>query len=221
MQDNLLTEEDESLNIPEKFKDPDTGKLRLKTLLDSYAELERRLSKSPAVPATHAEYCVDCSHGLFSSDEDINRRLHERGFSQEQAQLVYDLAAERMVPMVTQLAGDFQADREIERLIVHFGGEEKWKEVSRQLLAFGRRQLPPDVLDNMAASYEGVLALYRMMKGEEPGLRRKDAAVTGPEGAESEMELHGMMRDPRYWRDRDPAFVNKVTQGFQRMYGRN
>ena len=28
-----------------------------------------------------------------------------------------------------------------------------------------------------------------------------------------------MIRDPRYWRDKDPAFINQVTQGFQRRYG--
>ena len=27
-----------------------------------------------------------------------------------------------------------------------------------------------------------------------------------------------MMRDPRYWRDRDPSFVQKVTEAFQKMY---
>ena len=30
--------------------------------------------------------------------------------------------------------------------------------------------------------------------------------------------LHEMMRYPRYWRDRDPALLAKVTEGFRRMY---
>ena len=29
-----------------------------------------------------------------------------------------------------------------------------------------------------------------------------------------------MMRDPRYWRERDPGFVAQVTEGFQRLYPR-
>ncbi len=28
-----------------------------------------------------------------------------------------------------------------------------------------------------------------------------------------------MMRDPKYWRDKDPAFVAKVTEGFKSVYG--
>jgi hypothetical protein len=27
-----------------------------------------------------------------------------------------------------------------------------------------------------------------------------------------------MMRDPRYWRERDPSFIAQVTEGFQRLY---
>jgi len=27
-----------------------------------------------------------------------------------------------------------------------------------------------------------------------------------------------MMRDPRYWRERDPEIIQKVTKGFSRLY---
>jgi len=30
--------------------------------------------------------------------------------------------------------------------------------------------------------------------------------------------LSRLMRDPRYWRDRDPAIVQQVTEGFRRLY---
>ena len=161
------------------------------------------------------DYKVDVSHGLFDVDPDVNHRLHRCGCTPEQVQEVYNLAAEKLVPMINMMHSDFSADREVEKLISHFGGAEKWKEVSRQLLAFGQRNLPPDVLDNLASSYEGVLALYRMMKSEEPGLKK--ATGTNP-SAMDEKELQSMMRDPRYWRDKDPAYVAKVTEGFQRMY---
>lgn len=32
-------------------------------------------------------------------------------------------------------------------------------------------------------------------------------------------DLDALMRDPRYWRDRDPAVVKQVTEGFNRIYG--
>lgn len=202
--------------IPEKFKDPSTGELKIDSLLTSYSELERRLSRTPSAPKTPDDYCIACDHGLFNVDKDLNRRLHEKGFTNEQVQVVYDIAAEKLVPLVFQIAADYNADREIEKLISHFGGEEKWQEVSRQLLAFGQKALPADVLETLSSSYEGVMALYRMMKGEEPVLSSSE-----PHGPmQGELELQSMMRDPKYWRDQDPSFVAKVTEGFQKLYGK-
>jgi cell division protein FtsB len=34
-----------------------------------------------------------------------------------------------------------------------------------------------------------------------------------------EETLRKMMRDPRYWRQRDPEFVNKVRDGFRKLEG--
>lgn len=213
---NLLTDDFDENTVPQKFKDPQNGGVRVQALVNSYNELEKKMSGSPRAPKSHMEYSVDCQHGMFEPDEGVNRRLHEAGMTQEQVQAVYDLAAERMVPMIQELSGDFQADREVERLIEHFGGPQAWKDVSRQLLAFGQQNLPGDVLENLSSSYEGVLALYRMMKSGEPGFKKQGAqAGTGMD----ETELQSMMRDPKYWRDKDPSTVAKVTEGFQRMYG--
>lgn len=205
-----------TLTIPDKFKDPSTGELKVDSLLTSYSELEKRLSKTPSVPKSPDDYCVNCDHGYFGVDKDLNQKLHAKGFTNEQVQTVYDLAAEKMVPLVFQIAADYNAEREIEKLVKHFGGEEQWREVSRQLLAFGQKALPTDVLETLSSSYEGVMALHRMMKGEEPGLSRAEPAGN----KQGELELQSMMRDPKYWRDQDPSFVAKVTEGFQKLYGR-
>ena len=156
---------------------------------------------------------------MFEPDIEVNRRLHQKNFTPDQAQVVYDLAAERMMPMLRDVVAEFRAEREVEKLISHFGGDEQWRELSRQLLSFGKKNLPADVLDNLSSSYEGVLALYRMMKsGAEPklaGHRTKEV-----QGGLGEAELSSMMRDPKYWRDRDPSFIAKVTQGFENLYGK-
>ena len=157
-----------------------------------------------------------CDHGLFEEDKDLNLRMHAMGFTNEQVQFVYDIAAEKMVPMVIDMAGDFKADREVEKLIEHFGGVERWGEISRQLLSFGQKNLPADALDSMTSSYEGVIALYNMMNEGEPQI----AIGQGNGQGNGEMDLQSMMRDPRYWRDKDPSFVAKVTEGFQNMYGK-
>jgi len=53
-----------------------------------------------------------------------------------------------------------------------------------------------------------------MMQSREPAMVRNGAAASR---ADTD-ELKTMMRDPRYWRDRDPAFVRQVTDGFSRLY---
>lgn len=214
---NLLIEEIDPSIVPDKFKNPDTGAVRLEAILNSYKELEKKMSGAPSAPATAEEYCIDCAkHGLFEPDAEINQRLHAKGMSQEQVQEVYDLAAEKMVPMINEVANDAKADRELEKLINHFGGPEKWKEVSRQLLAYGTRNLPADVLENLTSSYEGVLALHKMMGSDTP--TPMTSKTVNPSATE-EKDLQSMMRDPKYWRDKDPAFIARVTDGFKKMYG--
>lgn len=228
--DNMAYNETKKASIPAKFLDPETGEIRLDAFIKSYQELERKLSqsvpnneegkdrvlRSMGRPDTPEDYCIDCGHGLFDIDLDINRRLHSKGMTQEQVQEVYDLAAEKLVPMVSDIAADFKADREVEKLINHFGGKEQWKRISKQIFDFGHKNLQHDVFESLAQSHDGILALYRMMTNDEPSLNVK--ADQG--GADSgKLELEAMMRDPKYWKEKDPAFIAKVTEGFKNMYG--
>lgn len=215
MELNLLTEGLDEKAVPQKFKDPQTGAINIPAMMASYSELERKMSSQPSAPKSPDEYCINCEHGMFEPDSDVNKRLHAKGLSQEQIQEVYDLAAEKLVPMIAELAGDFQADREVEKLIEHFGGQDNWKEVSRQLLAFGQKNLPSDVLENLSSSYEGVMALYRMMKGEEPNMMKMESAA---DNSSDMNDIKSMMRDPKYWKEKDPAFVAKVTESFRKLY---
>lgn len=217
--ENLLTAETmKPETLPEKFWDAESDEIRMDDLIKSYIALEKKLSAIPAanIPQTPDEYCVQCDHGLFESDPQINKILHERGFTPEQVQTVYDLAADRLVPMILELAGEYKADREVERLMAAFGGPEKWQAISRQLLEYGRKNLPADVLDSLSSSFEGVMMLYRMMKGESPDIA--GARIEDADSDINESDLRGMMRDPRYWRKKDPDYVAKVTEGFKRIY---
>jgi hypothetical protein len=206
--------------LPDKFWDERTGQVRLDQLIKSYLDLERRLGAGEAAVPPRVvpdSYDIRVRDDLFLVDPDVNRRLRDAGFSSDQAQLVYDLACDHLLPMINELAALFEAENQIERLQQHFGGKERWREIARQIDAWGRAHLPRRVFEALATTYEGIVTLHRMMsEGDEPGLLRD---VSGVSAVPTEAELKSMMRDPRYWRDQDPAYVARIREGFRRLYG--
>lgn len=221
-------------DVPEKFWDAERGEMRVEALLKSYRELERRMSQRTTrpgddsdeeerrrwremmnIPETPDGYSIETKNDLCGPDEAINAQLHEAGFSCEQVQLVYDLASEKLLPLIAEAAQQFEADRQAEKLREHFGGDERFRRIAAQLKAWGSANLPPGVLEALSTTEEGVLALERMMRGNEPRMEREGAA---PEKLD-EGELRRLMRDPRYWRAREPEFVKRVTDGFRKLVG--
>jgi hypothetical protein len=221
--------------VPEKFWDRQTGTIRTDALLGAYLELERRMHsmvKLPAgdasdadlrsfraalgIPETPDGYQIETRHDMLASDPTVNRRLHDACFTPGQAQLVYDLAHECLLPMVERMDGEYQSQRHLDRLRDHFGGDARWSETARQVSAWGKANLPEDVFKVLARSPEGVIALERMMASGEPAMGRTPAPK---DEALNEAELKRMMQDPRYWKNRDPAFIDKVSAGFRRLYG--
>ena len=144
----------------------------------------------------------------------VNQRLHAAGLTPAQVQTVYDLAAERFVPLVHDMAAQFEAEQQLRRLQDHFGGTDKWREASRQMLAWGKKNLPASALDALSTTADGVMAIHKLMTAGEPTTLRGAPAPASGDAA----DLHALMRDPRYWRDRNPELVAKVTEGFQRLY---
>lgn len=220
--------------VPEKFWDAEAGAMRTETLLKSYLELERKLGSMVPLPSDEADqegqarllralgvpdspdrYQIESRHELLASDPEVNAKLHEAGFTKRQAQMVYDLAADHLLPLMDRTTAELTAARDVERLTTRFGGEASWRTAAQQIKTWGRANLAPDVFETLASSHDGVLAIHQMMQAREP------AVLTESNGVPTELDeanLARMMRDPRYWRDRDPSFVRQVTEGFRRLY---
>ena len=120
-----------------------------------------------------------------------------------------------MAPAVTALHDRLQAEHLESRLEHHFGGKENWRHVSRQLDAWSRANLPEGARGALASTPDGVLAMHRMMTSSEPGLEGRGEGATGEL---NETQLREMMKDPRYWRDQDPALVARIRAGFEKLY---
>ena len=124
-------------NVPVKFWNDANGEIRVDELLKSYLELEKKFSEvsknkndknilelalETDVPA--GEYQIELHHKLLTIDDNVNKRLKDAGFTNKQAQLVYDLGAEIMMPLIEEISGEFRMYRELEKLEKYFGGEE-------------------------------------------------------------------------------------------------
>ena len=174
--------------VPEKFWDREAGAIRTDALLKSYVELERKLgSMVPlpgdddqegrerlwrvlGVPDAAEDYQIEARDELLQPTAEINAKLHRAGFTQAQAQLVYDLAAEHVLPLIDDVAGELQATRDGERLAKRFGGDASWQNMARQIRTWGQANLAEDVYRTLAASYDGVLAMHQMMQAREPSV---------------------------------------------------
>lgn len=215
-------------NVPEKFWDAKSNSIRTDALLKSYAELEKKLGTmiNPSdtakiqqimgVPASPADYCVNCDHGLFTPHPEINAQMHSAGFTQPQVQMVYDLAAQHMVPMIVDVANQYQSEGELQRLQNEFGAN--WPEVSRQLQAWGNANLPAEAVRGLSTTYDGVMAMYNMMQ-QSLGQDGTPPANVGNAANNGAQDITAMMRDPRYWQKKDPKFIAQVTAAFERQYG--
>ncbi|CAA7613107.1 conserved hypothetical protein [Candidatus Terasakiella magnetica] len=205
-------------HIPDKFWDGAKRTIRTDALLKAYLDLERRSSARarPAPPESADHYQIGHTHPALASCAEVNRRLFEAGFSQEQAQLVYDLAHDCLLPVLGEEAGKAHEQSQVAHLQDHFGGEGRWRQIAAQLAAWGRKNLPEDAFVALASTADGVKTLHRMMSAGEPSLGKAPAAN---DEAPSEERLKKMMNDPRYWKARDPAFIAKVSDGFRRLSG--
>lgn len=87
--------------------------------------------------------------------------------------------------------------------------------------AFANKFFPQEVMpaiERMAETHEGIVALEHIMENMKgPSLN------SGSDGIDkvNESDLRNMMLDPRYHntKDRDPAYVKTIDDGFKKLYG--
>ncbi len=114
------------------------------------------------------EYKIILNNKFIQIDESINKRLMDAGFSNEQAQLVYNLAGEVLIPKIKEIMEEFRAYKELSKLESYFGGEEKFDEISRQISLWAEKNLPTEIYSSLNSSFYGVIALYNMMTNGDP-----------------------------------------------------
>ncbi|MCL2439717.1 MAG: hypothetical protein FWD15_04375, partial [Alphaproteobacteria bacterium] len=130
---------------------------------------------------------------------------------------VYSMAEETFLPAMAKVAEKFRAARELEKLENYFGGEARFDEIARQISAWANKNIDAATFETLSTTYTGVISLYNMMKNGEPALLGSRVAN---DDHVSEEKLRKMMRDPKYWRDNDEAFIKKIDEGFKNLYAK-
>lgn len=203
--------------LPEKFNTPED-------LVNSYSSLESKLGKGQEElresimneieseafanrPEKAGDYTLPEGMDELATDPNVewwSNFAWENGFSQDE----FNEGLSRMMPEQPNL------DAEIEKL-----GDNANARIEAVAL-WSQKNLPeefgPEIM-RMGETAEGVQLLEHIMNTISDENVGGDAqAVAGL----TQDDLNTMMRDPRYWdnRQRDPAFVKQVDEGFAKLY---
>ncbi len=214
--------------IPEKFLNND-GTINSDALIKSYCELERKMGTMVAVPTADDAPDVRAKfnraigvpdaadaypkNDLFD-DENVREKFLEIGLTSPQVEKIYDIANEFLSPVLSELFAQTNEKNAIGELKKFFGGDEKMRDALLAVQTFGEKFLPADAFDVLCSTPDGIRGVYQMMQSMEPSV------VTDKNNTEnlSDGALREMMRNPKYWRDRDPEYVRKIENGFKKLY---
>lgn len=226
--------------VPEKFWDPESGKIREEQVFKSYGELERnfrardeemrgkisseleqeRLSARPEKPTDYEvmlpQDYVEMGIDIAADDPLVafwQEQAHEFGLSPAQ----FNAALTRYVDTSLKSMPDAQAE------MAKLGdtGKVRAEAVGRWASrTFQAGEL--EAIQNIATTADGVTALEKLMEMSQNGSGPPDAMTgTTQTNQITQDELNSMMDDPRYAdpMKRDSAYVKRVEAGFEKLYG--
>ena len=214
--------------IPEKFLNED-GTLNTDALLKSYSELEKKIGTMISVPDANADAdtrarfnraigvpnsASEYPANTMFDDDSLREKFFEIGLTSSQVEKIYQIAEEFLTPVLSELFDMQNETSAINELKNFFGDDDKMRDALRAINAFGERYLPRDAFDAMCATPQGIRAVYAMMQSMEPSIETDD----GTSKNLTDDMLRRMMRDPKYWRDKDPEYVRKIENGFKKLY---
>ena len=175
-------------------------------------ESRQRFNRAIGVPENSSEYPT---HELYD-DENLRQKFFEIGLTKNQVKKIYDIANEFLSPVISDLFSVHNESTAMNELRNFFGGDEKMLDALRAINAFGERFLPHDAFDALCATPDGIRGLYNMMQSMEPNIEIQNSSDKNENLSDS--DLRHMMRDPKYWRDRDIEYIRKIENGFKKLY---
>ena len=199
-----------------EFWDPG-GAMRTEALLKSYLELERklgsmvplpsdddrpggaaRLRRALGVPNPGEQYQIEARDALVEPDPRSTPGCMRPGSPSAGAA---GLRSRGRSPLpARRCRGELRATRDAERLAALRRRCRLAAQQARQIKDLGARPAWLEVFRTLASSYDGVLAIHP----DDAGARAEVLQEARGRRATRRGRTRRMMRDPRYWRERDP-----------------
>lgn len=215
--------------LPESFWDAEAGQVKVNDLIGSYSELSKfkteTESKFAARPESADKYEVKLPEGFqmpegvefkVDADNPLVKAVQETVFNAGGSQADFEKLVGAFVQdtlMETQRAQE-TAQKEMEAL----GQNAKVRiEAIETFAKANLSEAEAGALLDSLTTKSAVEAVEKLISKAQGPQMNGAGAASSPQTV-SEAELSSKMRDPRYWRDRDPAFVREVTEGFQKLY---
>jgi len=218
--------------VPEKFWNKDLNEVNVEELSASYNSLEKKLGartdelskqvrediekeKRAKVPEKYEITKPELEEGV---DVDINadmpllqwwqKTAKDNGLTQEQ----FDDGIKAFINNEVDGLPSLESEKEIlgENATARIEAAELWSKKNLSTEAY-------ETMSRIANTANGVKLVEEIMK------LNKDAPIptteTAIEAAPSLNDLRSMMQDKRYWLDKDPAYIEKVSNLYEKYYG--
>ncbi len=215
-------------NIPKKFMNDD-GTLNTDALIKSYSELEKKIGTMVAIPDSESdvdtvskfnraigvpENFSDYPINEMFDDESVKQKFHEIGLTSAQVEKIYTIAEDFLSPVLSDLFQSKEINQCESELEKFFGDKQKMADSLREIKMFGEKFLPVDAFESLSCSAAGIISVYKMMQSVEPNVKVDKNSTQNL----TENDLKNMMRDPKYWREKDEEYIRKIENGFKKLY---
>lgn len=219
--------------LPENFWDGEKGAVKTDDLIASYKDLSKFKTDTEAKFASRPEsadkYEVRVPEGVelpegvewkFDEKSPLLAQAKELVFNAGGDQKMFDgLLAQYINENVARTSADLTKSEEVYQNEMKALGE-KSKERTEAIGKFLDGNLPEDeakALKNSLSSAKAVQALEKLIE-KSNGEILKGSSQGAPSGSITQADIDSKMNDPRYWRDRDPAFMAEVASDFKKLY---
>lgn len=239
VQEEYVEENDERLHakpeaVPDKFWNAETGEVRVDDVLKSYAEMERYVGgkeeeyKEKFMTELEEdfnankpeEYALPALPEGISEDMVLDNPLTEwwtnlateNGYSQEEY--------EDGINQYIDLMQGSQIDVEAEMNKLGENANDRVDAVNSWASSYFTPNEFETIQSTLGTSADGIEVLEKLMQNSNQQNYNRSQQVAQPDRQLTLEDVRSMMKDKRYYdsRFRDPAYVKKVDEAFNRLY---